>query len=149
MTNYMQMAIDEAARSEGGPFGAAIVLDDTPVGIGSNRVVCDCDPTAHAEIVAIRHACKLLGKPHLDGAILYASCEPCPLCLSAAYWAHVGEIVYAADREDAAKIGFADSFLYNELRKPLNSRMIRCYQTDQLLVRRARLIMSTWIGASY
>jgi guanine deaminase len=96
----------------GGPFGAVIVRDDVLLAEGQNRVTRDNDPTAHAEVVAIRRACASIGDFSLAGATLYTSCEPCPLCLSAALWARIDRVVYAADRDDAARGGFDDREFY-------------------------------------
>ena len=104
-----------AAAGTGGPFGAVVVHENRLVGRGQNRVTSTNDPTAHAEVVAIREACSALGRFHLTGSTLYTSCEPCPMCLAAAYWAHVDRIVFACTRDDAAAIGFDDAFLYREL----------------------------------
>ncbi len=97
----------------GGPFGAVVVCDDALVATGQNRVTRDLDPTAHAEVVAIGAACTVLDRFALDGCTLYASCEPCPLCLSASLWARLDRVVYAADREDAARGGFDDRAFYD------------------------------------
>lgn len=99
----------------GGPFGAILVQSGLIVGRGQNRVTSTYDPTAHAEVVAIREACAASRQFHLAGATLYTSCEPCPMCLAAAYWAHVERIVYACTRDDAAAIGFDDAVLYREI----------------------------------
>jgi len=110
---YMAEAIALARRSveegAGGPFGAVVVREGRILGRGRNRVVADCDPTAHAEVLAIRAACAALGVFHLSGAILYTSCEPCPMCLAAAQWADLAGVIYAAEGADAAALGFADS----------------------------------------
>ena len=98
-----------------GPFGAVVVLEGRVVGEGYNQVVAKHDPTAHAEVVAIRNACDKLETHDLSKSVLYASCEPCPMCLSATYWARIGRVVYAASREDAAEAGFDDAFLYKEV----------------------------------
>ena len=111
-------AIDLAARSAGeggGPFGAVLVHGGRVVARGTNRVVLDRDPTAHAEIVAIREAARRLGTHDLSGAVLYSSCEPCPMCVSAIHWARIERIEYAADRHAAARAGFDDELLYREL----------------------------------
>jgi tRNA(Arg) A34 adenosine deaminase TadA len=113
-----------AASGVGGPFGALIVHEGRIVGRGQNHVTSANDPTAHAEVVAIREACAALGRFHLAGATLYTSCEPCPMCLAAAYWAHIERIVHACTRDDAAAIGFDDAFLYRELAAPSASRRI-------------------------
>ncbi|MBK5958231.1 tRNA-specific adenosine deaminase [Rhodoplanes elegans] len=124
---FMRRAIalaDASVASGGGPFGAVLVKDGAIVGEGANRVVPDGDPTAHAEVVAIRDACRRLGTHVLDGAIVYTSCEPCPMCLSALWWARVGEIVYGNDRHAAAAIGFDDQALYDEVARPLAARKL-------------------------
>lgn len=108
----------------GGPFGALVVRDGKVLAEGWNEVTSTLDPTAHAEVTAIRRACKAVGDFHLEGATLYTSCEPCPLCLSAAYWAHIKRIVYANTRDEAAAIGFDDAFIYDEIPKAPQARHI-------------------------
>ena len=115
---FMQRAIDLAAESVkkgGGPFGAVVVKDGKVIAESANSVTPDNDPTAHAEVNAIRLACKKLGTFMLDGCEIYASCEPCPMCLGAIYWAHITKIYYAGNRADAAKAGFDDDFIYREI----------------------------------
>lgn len=115
---FMQAAIDlsiESVKSGGGPFGAVVVKDDQIVAGASNSVTLNCDPTAHAEVNAIRAACSSLGSFSLEGCELYSSCEPCPMCLSAAYWAGVKCIYYGNSRQDAQKIDFSDSFIYDQI----------------------------------
>ncbi len=115
---FMQRAIDLAAESVkkgGGPFGAVVVKDGKVIAESANSVTPDNDPTAHAEVNAIRLACKKLGTFMLDGCEIYASCEPCPMCLGAIYWAHIKTIYYAGTRSDAAKAGFDDDFIYREI----------------------------------
>ena len=109
---------------EGGPFGAVIAREGRVLAEGWNQVTSTKDPTAHAEVVAIRRACTDLGDFRLAGATLYASCEPCPMCLAAAYWARVGRIVFANTRDEAAAIGFSDAELYAEIPKPAEARSI-------------------------
>ncbi len=125
---FLQAAVNLAqaslSRSEGGPFGAVIVRNGVVIAEGWNQVVASHDPTAHAEIVAIREACRKLGRFHLGDCVLYASSEPCPMCLSAAYWARVQRIVFANTRAEAAAIGFCDDDLYCELRQPLAERSV-------------------------
>ena len=111
----IELAQEGSARGDGGPFGAVVVLGGQVVGEGWNQVVVTNDPTAHAEIVAVRRACAELGSFQLTGAHVYASCEPCPMCLGALYWARPAQIHYAATREHAAEVGFDDSFIYDEL----------------------------------
>ena len=124
---FMLRAIElsiSSANGTGGPFGCVIVKDDKIIAEGSNKVTFSNDPTAHAEIVAIREACKKLNTFNLSGCDLYASCEPCPMCLSAIYWSHVGNIFYANTREDAKKINFDDSLIYSEISKKNEDRKI-------------------------
>ena len=124
---FMLRAIElsiSSANGTGGPFGCVIVKDDKIIAEGSNKVTFSNDPTAHAEIVAIREACKKLNTFNLSGCDLYASCEPCPMCLSAIYWAHVDNIYYANTRNDAKKINFDDSLIYSEISKKIEDRKI-------------------------
>lgn len=118
---FMQRAIDLAregvASDRGGPFGCVVVKDGEIIGEGNNHVTSTNDPTAHAEIIAIRAACKLLNSFQLDGCTIYTSCEPCPMCLGAIYWARPAKVYYACTRDDAASIGFDDDFIYKELEK--------------------------------
>ncbi|MBP3289444.1 MAG: nucleoside deaminase [Alistipes sp.] len=125
----MRMAIDIANRnvdSGGGPFGAVIVRGGEVIATGANRVVAMYDPTAHAEVSAIREACQKLGTFKLDGCTVYSSCEPCPMCLSALYWAGVERICYGNTKADAKRIKFDDSFIYDQLALDYNRRSIRC-----------------------
>ena len=112
----------ESVATGSGPFGAVIVKDGVVLAEASNRVVPDHDPTAHAEVNCIRQACHRLGTHDLEGCTIYTSCEPCPMCLGAIYWAHIGRIFYACTRKDAAEAGFADDHIYEELEKPLPER---------------------------
>ena len=124
---FMLRAIElsiSSTNATGGPFGCVIVKDDKIIAEGSNKVTFSNDPTAHAEIVAIREACKKLNIFNLSGCDLYASCEPCPMCLSAIYWSHVNNIFYANTREDAKKINFDDSLIYSEISKKNEDRKI-------------------------
>lgn len=126
---YMAIAIEASIKSEemgGGPFGAVIVKDDGIIAIASNSVTIDNDPTAHAEVNAIREACRKLGTFKLSGCRVYSSCEPCPMCLSALYWAGVERIYYGNTKEDAAAIEFSDKFIYDELAQPQQSRKLQC-----------------------
>ena len=111
-------------KNEGGPFGCVIVKGNEIIGRGNNKVLCNNDPTAHAEITAIRDACKNLGTFQLDGCEIYTSCEPCPMCLGAIYWARPKIIYYANTREDAAKIEFDDSMIYEEMKAEIANRKI-------------------------
>lgn len=116
-----QLGID---NNHGGPFGCVIVKDDIIVGRGNNKVTSTNDPTAHAEVVAIRDACKNLDTFQLEGCEVYTSCEPCPMCLGAIYWARPKVIYYANNRQDAADIGFDDSMIYDEMAADIGSRKI-------------------------
>lgn len=128
-TKFMDRAIDLARigmnQNHGGPFGCVIVKDGQIVGEGHNRVTTSNDPTAHAEVVAIRDACKHLGTFQLTGCDVYTSCEPCPMCLGALYWARPDRIFYAANRSDASEAGFDDSFIYDEISVPASERSIK------------------------
>ena len=125
--NFMLKAIElsvNSANNAGGPFGCVIVKDNKIIAEGSNKVTSSNDPTAHAEIVAIRDACQKLNTYNLSGSDLYSSCEPCPMCLSAIYWSHIDNIFYASTRDDAKKINFDDSFIYSEFSKKIEDRKI-------------------------
>lgn len=114
----------ENVRSGGGPFAALVVRDGRVVGRGTNQVTVGHDPTAHAEVMAIRSACAELQTHQLTGCAIYTSCEPCPMCLGAIYWARPDRVVYAASRFDAADVGFDDEFIYEELARPPGERRI-------------------------
>jgi guanine deaminase len=129
-------------RNEGGPFGCVIVKDGCVIGRGNNRVTSSNDPTAHAEVVAIREACKALGDFQLTGCTLYTSCEPCPMCLGAIYWARPDRIVFAATREDAADAGFDDQLIYDEL--PLPPEQRRIPTQGSLLRKEALEVFKVW-----
>ena len=133
-SKFMLRAIElsiQSANSKGGPFGAVIVKDNQIISEGYNQVTVNNDPTAHAEIVAIRNACKKLGNFFLKGCDLYTSCEPCPMCLSAIYWSHVDKIFYANTRMDAKNIDFDDSLIYSEVKKDINERKIKMTQINR------------------
>lgn len=125
---FMQVAIDEAIRgvleNEGGPFGCVVVKGGRIIGKGNNRVTSSNDPTAHAEIIAIREACRNLNSFQLKGCTLYTSCEPCPMCLGAIYWARPDKVYFAGNKEDAAGVGFDDAFIYKELELEPEQRSI-------------------------
>ncbi len=131
--NFMQRAIDLGIRAmrdgTGGPFGAVIVKDNHIIGQGQNRVIGQCDPTAHAEIEAIRESCQKLTRFDLSGCDIYTSCEPCPMCLGGIYWARLDKIYYAANRADAAAINFDDEYVYTQLSKPCHNRDIPMIET--------------------
>jgi tRNA(Arg) A34 adenosine deaminase TadA len=125
--SFMRRAIAlscQGVAEGGGPFGAVVVKDGRIIGEGRNNVVPGRDPTLHAEVVAIRAACAALGTHDLTGAVIYTSCEPCPMCLAAIWWARIGEIVFANDRQDAAAIGFDDAAIYEEVARPLETRAL-------------------------
>ena len=128
MQQAIELALEKMNDYEGGPFGALIVKNGEVIGRGWNRVTSTNDPTAHAEITAIRNACLNIEDFSLEGCELYVNCEPCPMCLAAAYWAGIKTIYYAATRKDAAGIGFADDHIYAEFSKPLNQRAIPMVQ---------------------
>lgn len=124
MRRAISLATENVRRNAGGPFGAVIVKDGKIVGEGVNTVTATNDATAHAEINAIRNACRALNTFDLTGCELYTSCEPCPMCWAASYWAHLGVIYYGNRAEDAARIHFADAFLYAQLAMPREKRAI-------------------------
>ena len=145
---FMRRAIalaSESVRRGGGPFGAVIVKDGEVVAEGSNSVTILNDPTAHAEVTAIREACRRLGAFHLEGCTVYTSCEPCPMCLGAIYWAGIRQIFYGNTRKDAADIGFADDFIYEEMERPLETRRL---PIRPLLREEAQESFRLWEGKS-
>jgi guanine deaminase len=137
----IELARVHSSAREGGPFGAVIAEGDTVVAEGWNQVESTCDPTAHAELVAIRRACAARGDFSLRGCVIYASAEPCPMCLAAIHWARIDAIYFAAGRDDAAAIGFDDAKLYEELGKPRESRAL---PTSQWLRDDAIGVMRSW-----
>ena len=141
MRRAIELSLEMMRTGRGGPFGAVIVKDGKIVAEGYNRVTSANDPTAHAEIVAIRDACQALGTYDLTGCEIYTSCEPCPMCLGAIYWARLDRIYFANDRQDAARIGFRDDFLYNEIPLPLQQRAI---PTQSLLQDEGRAAFEEW-----
>ncbi len=126
--HFMKLAVEAAfenvKQGRGGPFGAVIVKDGAVVAVGTNEVTSANDPTAHAEVQAIRKACRALGDFQLKDCILYTSCEPCPMCLGAIYWARPKEVYYCFTREEAADIGFDDAFIYDQIPLPIEERAI-------------------------
>ena len=140
--NFMKRAIElsiQNIKDNGGPFGCVIVKESKIIAEGVNRVTFNNDPTAHAEIIAIRNACEKLNTFNLEECELYTSCEPCPMCLSAIYWSHIDKIYYGNSRLDASKIGFDDDFIYNELNKELSSRKIQMKQINKNEAKKAFL----------
>ena len=142
MLEAIRLSREGLERNDGGPFGCVIVKDGMIVGRGNNRVTSSNDPTAHAEVVAIREACQTLNSFQLDGCELYTSCEPCPMCLGAIYWARPEKVYYACTREDAARVGFDDDFIYAELQKELRDRSI---PVQQLMREDALLVFQDWM----
>jgi guanine deaminase len=124
MQRAISLALENVKSAGGGPFGAVIVREGKVIAEGVNLVTASNDPTAHAEVVAIRRACQAMGNFELTDCELYASCEPCPMCLGAIYWARIGRLYFAASRSDAAEIGFDDSLIYNEIAVPVELRKI-------------------------
>jgi len=139
----IRLARTRMREGKGGPFGAVVVRDGVIVARGWNAVTSSLDPTAHAEVVAIRRACRKLGSFSLAGCVLYASCEPCPMCLAAAYWARVDRLVYAAGRGDAARAGFDDAFIYDQVPLPAAERSL---PTAQLLRPEAVAVFDDWLA---
>lgn len=142
---FMRAAIQLAKKgmesNKGGPFGAVVVKNGIIVGEGSNQVSSTNDPTAHAEVVAIRDACSKLGTFQLDDCIIYSSCEPCPMCLGAIYWARPKKLIFASSRSDAAAIEFDDEFIYREIPLPLSERSI---PTVQILREESLEVFRLW-----
>lgn len=142
--DFMKQAIDlsiDNVKNGGGPFGAVIVKDGKVLASGVNRVTANNDPTAHAEVSAIRAACATAKTFKLDGCTIYTSCEPCPMCLSAIYWAGISRICYGNTKHDADRIGFGDNFIYEELDKPADKRSI---PAEQLMQKEARQAFTDW-----
>ncbi len=128
MQEAIALAVENVRQGRGGPFAALVVKGSAVVARGTNRVTTAHDPTAHAEVVAIREACRALGDFQLNGCDLYTSCEPCPMCLGALYWARLDRVFFAASRQDAAAAGFDDAFIYDELCRPLDARSVPLVQ---------------------
>ena len=124
MREAIRLSVANVEEGKGGPFGAVVVMDGKIIARGVNQVTSSNDPTAHAEVVAIRKACQILNRFQLDGCEIYTSCEPCPMCLGAIYWARPDKLFYANTKEDAAKIQFDDQFIYEELKKPVEARKL-------------------------
>jgi guanine deaminase len=141
MREAIRLSLSKMRKNCGGPFGAVVVRNGKIVGRGWNQVTSANDPTAHAEVTAIRDACKKLKTFHLDGCELYTSCEPCPMCLSAIYWARFKKVYYANTRKDAAKIDFDDDLIYREVSKPISKRLL---PMTQLLRGEALEVFAEW-----
>ncbi len=143
LARAVALSREHMERGQGGPFGAVIVRDGRILAEGWNEVTSTNDPTAHAEVVAIRRACREIGDFSLAGATLYASCEPCPMCLASAYWARIGRIVYANTRGEAAAIGFDDSFIYDEI--PLDPEK-RSLPAEHRPSAEAKAVFEAWLN---
>ena len=141
MHEAIRLSVEKMREGRGGPFGAVIAKDGQIISRGWNEVTTANDPTAHAEIVAVREACRRLGTFRLDGCELYASCEPCPMCLSAIYWARIDRLFFAATRQDAAAAGFDDEILYREIPLPFDQRKL---PIRQLLREQALPAFAEW-----
>ncbi len=137
----IRLARENVESGSGGPFGAVIVRNGKVIATGTNQVTASNDPTAHAEVVAIRNACDALGSFQLDGCEIYCSCEPCPMCLGAIYWARPDHVVFASTAHDAADAGFDDGFIYDEIRRPRDRRRMLL---EQMVVPEAGEEFKTW-----
>ncbi len=140
MARAIQLAIENVRSGRGGPFGAVIARDGNQIAEGANQVTSTNDPTAHAEILAIRAACAKLGTFDLHGCEIFTSCEPCPMCLGAIYWARLSRIYFASAAADASRVGFDDSLIYREIAQPLTHRtlpMIQMMREESLAAFRA------------
>lgn len=133
MQEAIRLAVENVKKGCGGPFGAIVVKSGEVIAAAANTVTPDCDPTAHAEVNAIREACRKLATHQLTGCDIYCSCEPCPMCLGAIYWARPARVYYAATKDDAAQAGFDDSFIYREIVLPQEERFI-LFQRETLPV---------------
>lgn len=142
MIEAIKKAQENIATGKGGPFGAVVVRDGKIISAVGNRVTSTNDPTAHAEVVAIREACKTLDTFDLSGCEIYASCEPCPMCLGAIMWARIDKLYFAADRKDASRAGFDDEVFYTELALPVEKRILK---PTQLMREEANEVFERWI----
>lgn len=141
MQEAIQLSINNVTSGKGGPFGAVVVKDGKIIARGANSVTSLNDPTAHAEVMAIREACKVLNTFQLNGCEIYTSCEPCPMCLGAIYWARPDKLFYANTKQDAAAIEFDDNFIYEEIAKPIHERKLF---TQQLMRNEALEAFNKW-----
>jgi len=145
MREAIRLSLEGMRKNAGGPFGAVVVQAGEIIGRGHNSVIALNDPTAHAEVMAIRDACKNVGTFKLENTILYTSCEPCPMCMSAVYWAHIGEVFYGNTHQLAAAIDFDDAMIYQELSLPPELRKIAMHQ---ILTDEASKAFQEWIQKS-
>ena len=143
MGEALRLARTAMTDGRGGPFGAVVVKEGTVIGAGGNGVVRGCDPTAHAEIMAIRAACRVLGTHTLAGCSLFSSCEPCAMCLAAVYWARLDQVWFAGTQDDAAEAGFDDAFIYHQMATPVEQRSIAM---SQILRPEAQAIFAEWLA---
>jgi guanine deaminase len=141
MKEAIQLSIENVTQGKGGPFGAVVVKDGKIIARGANSVTTNNDPTAHAEVMAIREACKILNTFQLTGCEIYTSCEPCPMCLGAIYWARPDKLFYGNTKQDAAAIEFDDNFIYDEIAKPIHQRKLF---TQQLMREQALEAFNKW-----
>ena len=146
MRRAITLATNNVTSGNGGPFGAVITREGVVIGEGTNQVTSSGDPTAHAEILAIRAACKNIGNHILDGCIIYTSCEPCPMCLSAIYWARIKFIYFGNRKSDAAAIGFDDAHIYQQISLPESQRSI---PTNQMLSEEAIISFQKWTQSEF
>lgn len=144
MREAIRLAEAAVRDGDGGPFGAVVVRDGQVVGRGWNRVLGENDPTAHAEVTAIRDACRALGSYWLEGCVLYVNCEPCPMCMGAVYWAHIDKVYYGGTAADAARIGFADHEIAEELCRAIGRRRL---PMEQLLRDETLPVFDAWLNA--
>lgn len=145
MREAIRLSLQNVVSGKGGPFGAVVVKDGRIIARGVNQVTSSNDPTAHAEVVAIRNACKALGSFQLDDCQIFTSCEPCPMCLGAIYWARPDKVYYANTKQDAADINFDDNFIYDEIALPIENRKL---ETIQLLRNEAQVAFIEWIKST-
>jgi len=145
MLEAIRLSVANVEEGKGGPFGAIVVKDGVIIARGTNEVTSSNDPTAHAEVVAIRKACQALNTFQLEGCEIYTSCEPCPMCLGAIYWARPAKLYYANSKEDAAGIQFDDQFIYEEIAKPIGERKLF---TKQIMREEALEAFRKWSGST-
>ncbi len=143
LEHAIELAMEHSNDGHNGPFGAVVVRDGQIIGEGWNRVVEKNDPTAHAEIVAIRQACQHIGSFNLQDCTLYSSCEPCPMCLSAIYWSRISKLVFSSTTDDAARAGFDDRIIVNELLKPWETRRI---EVEHIAHEKGWKVFEKWLG---
>lgn len=146
MEEAINLAKQNLKHKNGGPFGAVVVKDGKIIGRGANTVTTQNDPTAHAEVNAIREACSTINSFQLEECEIYSSCEPCPMCLGAIYWARPKKFYYAATREDAARAGFDDSEIYREIQLPIQQRKI---PSEQIMETEANQVFITWVNLEH